>query len=133
MIHILEALIKYLTEQTDYPAFSSGGIFAGFAPEASAFPLTTWNLIDSQRGVAMGGMRWDVPLIQFLCCSTSSSPQEAMGMAERLRFWLEDCEDRLVIPGHRLISITLESQNLLPSPDKGYQYQLDFSLDVEAI
>lgn len=133
MTAIFEALISYLTTETDYPAYSPGGIWAGVAPEKSTFPLTTWNLINSERGMAMGGMRWDVPLVQFLCCSAVDTPQEAIGMAERLRFWLEDSESRITIPGYKFVSITLESQNLLPAPDKGFMYQLDFSLDVEAI
>lgn len=132
MIDIFSSLMTYLNTETDFPAYSPGGIFAGLAPEGATFPFTTWNLISSERGLAMGGKRWDIPLIQFSLCSMHDSPQEAIGMADVLRFWLEDSEDRFTVSGSKVVLVTIESQNLLTDPDGGWMYQIDFSFDVEA-
>lgn len=132
MIDIFSELLKYLNTETDWPAYSPGGLFAGLAPEGTTFPFSTWNLISSDRGLAMVGRRWDIPLIQFSLCSEQDSPEEVMGMAEALRFWVEDCEDRFTVAGCKVVLVTLESQNLFPDPDGGWMYQIDFSFDVEA-
>lgn len=131
MLHIIESLITFLRDETDLRAWVSD-IYAGVAPEGAAYPLIVWNLITSQRGLAMGGARWDIPLIQFSVCSDDDSPQTVIGIADNLRTWMEDSEDRWTVDGSKIVRVGLESQNLLTDPDGGWMYQLDFSLDIEA-
>ena len=130
MESFITSLYSYLTEETDLLAFATG-IYPGLAPEQTAYPFVTYDIITASRGLAMGSSRWDMSLIQFSCFSDDDSPAEAIRIADRLRFWLEDSESRFTIAGDTLVRVTLETHNLLRDPDGGWQYQLDFEFDVQ--
>jgi hypothetical protein len=75
------------------------------------------------------------PVIQFSVCTddaeANEGPTTAIRTAEMFMAVFDDC--KLSIDGGTLIRIDRQSHNLLPDPDGGYMYQIDYRLQVQEV
>jgi hypothetical protein len=124
----LEA-IKTQYDNSPLPAFVEGLFYAGSTPDGLTGNYITYFKVTGSQEYTMSS-RSERPTFQFSVWSDDTSPITCIRIAEMFMLWFDDC--KLSIGGGSHIRIDRESDNLIPDPDGGYQYQIDYSILVEA-
>lgn len=129
---IISSLLESITTQysnSPLPAFVEGFYYAGTAPDQLEGTYITYFMVDGGKQEYTMSSRSERPTFQFSVWSDEDSPLTVTRIAEMLMFWFDDC--KLTVDGGKHIRIDRESHNLIPDPDGGWQYQIDYSILVE--
>lgn len=124
---IIEALYAQY-ESSPLPAFVEGLFYAGNVPDETTGEYITYFQVSGTQEYTMSS-RSEHPTFQFSVWSEQDSPVQCIAIAEQLMLWFDDC--RLSVSGGHHVRIDRVSHNLLPDPDGGWQYQIDYSILVQ--
>ena len=122
--------IKASFDASPVPA-EVAGLFYAPAPEKTAFPFMTFQLVTDTPTWKSFGDTPESALVQFSIWSTSESPTEACTIAVDVREWLDSIT--LTITGASLISAEWESDNIIADPDGGFAYHIDYRFNIQKI
>lgn len=135
---ILTAILARYNE-TFLPALVEGMWYLR-APQGTQGDYITFSIVSAQQECDMSSRLEDV-VIQISVWGGSNlnattpalateSPLVTIGIAEFVMEFFDDCE--LSIPDGTLVRIDRQSHNLIPDPDGGWQYQIDYRLQVQS-
>ena len=117
---------RYL--ESPLPAFVEGFYF-GEVPQDVEGTYALFAQVDGRQDYDMSS-RLEDKLMQISIFTgpteAAEGPTECVRVAEIFMLWFDDCE--LEIAGGTLIRIDRESDNLVPDPDGGWMYQIDYRI-----
>lgn len=127
IIQSIYEAIQARYNESSLPALLEGFYFES-APQDTTGTYATWFMVTGTQTYTMSTRSEEIT-IQISVWDDSDSPGNVTAAAEQVMLWFDDCS--LSVAGGSHIRIDRDSYNLLRDPDGGWQYQIDYSIQVQ--
>ena len=123
-----ELFTAIITKFNADPTLNAYGLYAEHAPQDAILPYLTYMLVINEPIETFSDTS-EYSMIQFSVWDDSVSPLLVTQLAELFKTAFDWCS--LTVAGRAHISMARQAERLLEDPDGGWQYSMDYQIEIE--